>query len=123
TGYSTRKVPIQATDGAVQELWYLQYKDETGEAHLVKGSMAGIRRSLKEGLLGDASNVLASRSKSGEFMPLKSHPEFRDLVVSAAPLSRSGVAALPDLRPATPISGTPTPSAGPATPTGVHVAT
>src|SRR5947209_2766785 len=123
TGYSTRKVPIQATDSAVQELWYLEYKDETGETHLVKGSMAGIRRSLKEGLLGDASNVLASRSKSGEFMPLKSHPEFRDLVVSAAPLSKSNATMPVGLRPATPATGTPIPAGGPATPANVRLPT
>ena len=124
TGYSTRKVPAPATDGPVQELWYLQYKDETGESHLVKGNMAGIRRSLKEGLLGDASNVLASRSKSGEFLPLKSHPEFRDLVISAAPLAKgSGPVPVPDGRAATPASGTPTPAGGPATPSGVRVPT
>jgi eukaryotic-like serine/threonine-protein kinase len=132
TGHSTRKVVVPATDGATpEELWYLQYKDETGETHLVKGNMAGIRRSLKEGLLGDASNVVASRSKSGEFMPLKSHPEFRDLVVSAAPLSsrsNSAVMPLPENKPATtgsrPGSGTATPSTGPTTPaSGVTVPT
>src|SRR5205823_14374559 len=42
TGHSTRKIEITANDdGAAQELWYLQYKDETGETHLVKGNMAG----------------------------------------------------------------------------------
>jgi serine/threonine protein kinase len=90
TGQSTRKATVANADGAVQDNWYLQYQDETGENHMVKGSMEGIRRSLKEGLLGDASNVVASRSKSGQFLPLKSHPEFRDLVVSAAPLSGQG---------------------------------
>jgi hypothetical protein len=57
---------------------------------MVKGNATGIRRSLKEGLLGDATNVLISRTKSGGFEPLRSHPEFRDLVVTAAPLSGSG---------------------------------
>jgi len=63
TGQSTRKAPTPAeADGAVQDTWFLQYHDETGESHMVKGSMESIRRSLKEGLLGDASNVVASRS-------------------------------------------------------------
>jgi eukaryotic-like serine/threonine-protein kinase len=102
TGHSTRKPPEPGQDGAPQEEWYLQYRDETGQMVMVKGNVEGIRRSLKERLLGDASNVLASRSKSGQFMPLRSHPEFRDLVVSAAPLSHhgSGIVAIP--KPATP---------------------
>jgi serine/threonine protein kinase len=119
TGQSTRKAASPGADGAVQDTWFLQYQDETGESHVVKGSMESIRRSLKEGLLGDASNVVASRSKSGQFLPLKSHPEFRDLVVSAAPLanqSGSGTIAVASARPETPASGvrvpTPTPSSG-----------
>jgi len=118
TGQSTRKTPAPEADGAVQDTWFLQYQDETGETHMVKGSMEGIRRSLKEGLLGDAGNVVASRSKSGQFLPLRSHPEFRDLVVSAAPLSSSGsgTTAVPSSKAATPAGGvrvpTPTPSSG-----------
>ncbi len=118
TGQSTRKTPAPEADGVVQDTWFLQYQDETGETHMVKGSMMGIRRSLKEGLLGDAGNVVASRSKSGQFLPLKSHPEFRDLVVSAAPLSSSGsgTTAVPSSKSPTPAGGvrvpTPTPSSG-----------
>src|SRR5205807_8679185 len=66
---------------------------------------------LKDGLLGDASNVRASRTKTGPFENLRSYPEFRDLVVAPAPLAvprASGAAAavLPDGRgaPATPSS-------------------
>jgi hypothetical protein len=68
-------------------LWYLVYKDETGLAHTVKGTVLAVRRSLKDGLLGDASNVRAARTKSGPFELLRSYPEFRDMVVEAAPLS------------------------------------
>jgi eukaryotic-like serine/threonine-protein kinase len=117
TGQSTRKAPSPEADGEVQDTWFLQYQDETGESHMVKGSMVGIRRSLKEGLLGDAANVVASRSKSGQFLPLKSHPEFRDLVVSAAPLASSGGSGTTAVPPKpTPAGGvrvpTPTPSSG-----------
>jgi hypothetical protein len=86
TGKSTRRPPA---DAAVpqQEMWYLVYKDETGAAHTVKGTVSAIRRSLKDGLLGDASNVRASRIKAGPFEALRGYPEFRDLVVTAAPLS------------------------------------
>jgi serine/threonine protein kinase len=83
TGRSTRRTaPATDTAKSQQDVWYLVYKDEEGESHTVKGATSAIRRSLKEGLLGDAGNIRASRSKAGPFEPLRSHPEFRDLVVS-----------------------------------------
>src|SRR5208283_4046418 len=36
---------------------------------------------------GDAANIRASRIKTGPFEPLRSFPEFRDLVVTPVPLS------------------------------------
>jgi serine/threonine protein kinase len=89
TGHSTRKIPTPETLAA-QEIWYLVYRDENFEVHTVKGTVGAIRRSLKEGLLGDASNVRASRIKSGPFEPLRSYPEFRDLVVEPAPMALAG---------------------------------
>jgi serine/threonine protein kinase len=95
TGKSTRKMPVGEGVPGQQDIWYLVYQDEEGTAHTVKGSAAGIRRSLKEGLLGDASNIRASRKKSGGFEPLRCFPEFRDLVVlptaapAAAPVDKS----------------------------------
>jgi serine/threonine protein kinase len=87
TGHSTRKLaPIPDAD-ANPDLWYLVYRDEEEVVHTVKGTKSAIRKSLKEELLGDASNVRASRSKSGPFEPLRTHPEFRDLVIEPAPLS------------------------------------
>ena len=91
TGHSTRRGPSGASGGNAQEVWYLVYRDEAGQTHTVKGGTSAIRRSLKEGILGDAANVRASRIKSGPFEPLRDHPEFRDIVVSAAPLSGAGV--------------------------------
>lgn len=82
TGKSTRKVVAAADPGhSLQDIWYLVYKDDTGTTHTVKGSTEGIRRSLREGLLGDAGNVRACRTKSGPFELLRSHPEFRDMVL------------------------------------------
>jgi eukaryotic-like serine/threonine-protein kinase len=103
TGRSTRKV--QAGEGSLpaqQDIWYLVYQDEEGVAHTVKGTSGGIRRSLKEGLLGDASNIRASRKKSGGFEPLRCFPEFRDLVVLPAATSAPG--ANRPSRPAMPVS-------------------
>src|SRR6202021_1059670 len=87
TGHSTRRVPSTNSGTPASELWYLVYKDETGATHTVKGSTAAIRRSLKDGLLGDAENVRASRSKAGPFESLREYPEFRDMLVTAAPMS------------------------------------
>jgi serine/threonine protein kinase len=100
TGHSTRKIPT--LDNLIQEIWYLVYRDEEDQLHTVKGTATAIRRSLKDGLLGDASNVRASRTKAGPFEPLRSYPEFRDLVIAPAPM------ALPNSR-STP-TATPLPS-------------
>ena len=86
TGRSTRRVSSPNNVGNVQDLWYLIYKDEDGNQHTVKGSTPAIRRSLRDGLLGDADNVRASRNKTGPFEPLREHAEFRDLLVTAAAL-------------------------------------
>jgi len=88
TGRSTRKLPAAGdSNPGSTDVWYLVYKDEEGVTHTVKGSVNAIRRSLKDGLLGDASNVRASRTKTGPFENLRSYPEFRDLVVAPAPLA------------------------------------
>jgi serine/threonine protein kinase len=68
------------------DLWYLVYRDEEHETHTVKGTTDAIRKALRDGLLGDASNVRAGRTKSGQFLTLSAYPEFRDLVISPAPM-------------------------------------
>ncbi|MFN4261221.1 MAG: serine/threonine protein kinase [Gemmataceae bacterium] len=89
TGQSTRRTTT-ADAAPVADIWYLVYKDEEGTMHTVKGSTEGIRRSLKEGLLGDASNVRACRTKNGPFESLRGFPEFRDIVIAPAPLPVPG---------------------------------
>src|SRR5205823_3528792 len=91
TGHSTRRLPT-LSKGAQQELWYLVYRDDEGTTHTVKGSTAAIRRSLKDGHLGDAADIRASRTKAGPWESLRGYPEFRDLLVSAAPLPVPGAA-------------------------------
>ncbi len=81
TGHSTRPIPIPGEAEGTADLWYLAYKDEEGATHTVKGTQSAIRNSFKEGLLGDASNIRASRAKGGPFDLLRSFPEFRDLVL------------------------------------------
>jgi serine/threonine protein kinase len=80
TGRSTRKLTASA-EIPVSDIWYLVYTDDETVTHTVKGTLQGIRRSLKEGVLGDASNIRAARGKSGPFELLRNHPEFRDLVL------------------------------------------
>jgi hypothetical protein len=93
------------------------YKDEEGVAHTVKGSVSAIRRSLKEGLLGDASNIRASRTKTGPFENLRSYPEFRDLVVEPAPMTVPRAVNTPVGPPLdTPSARTPSPTEPRATP-------
>jgi serine/threonine protein kinase len=84
SGRGGAAVPTAKQESAPPDVWYLIYKDDEGTTHTVKGSTAGIRRSFQEGLLGDASNIRASRSKTGSFEPLLSMPEFRDLAPQAA---------------------------------------
>lgn len=86
TGHSTRRLPAKQSEKKQQDLWYLVYRDETGVTHTVKGTTGAIRRSINDGLLGDGITVRAARSKAGPFELLTSYPEFRDLLVTAAPI-------------------------------------
>jgi eukaryotic-like serine/threonine-protein kinase len=96
TGHSTKRVPAEGGSAPAQsELWYLVYKDDEGATHTVKGSGQAIRRSLRDGLLGDAANIRCSRAKAGPFDPLRDFPQFRDLLVTAAALPVPG-ATLPN---------------------------
>ena len=114
TGVSIRP-PAADAEAPARDLWYLVYRDDEGEQHTVKGTTDAIRKALKEGLLGDASNVRAGRSKTGQFHGLTVYPEFRDLVITAAPMpamtSPSGQAMRQ-----TPVPRHPTPFPIPQTP-------
>ena len=90
--------------GALPSYWYMTYTDDLGESQMVKGTIKGIRRSFKEGLLGDAENIRVARSKEGPYEPLKQRAEFRDLVVQpqAAPTPLSVAKKNTDVRPKTP---------------------
>jgi serine/threonine protein kinase len=90
TGHSTRRVTYTGSGNSVQDLWYLVYKDEEGTQHTVKGNTTAIRRSLRDGHLGDASNVRASRSKAGPFEELRGFPEFRDIVLGGGAQAQRG---------------------------------
>ena len=117
TGHSTKRVTPVAGVPSEQDLWYLVYKDDQGAMHTVKGSTSAIRRSLKEGLLGDASNVRASKVKTGPFEQLRGYPEFRDMIVAPTPASVPNMAISPTTQPPpVPVNSTP-PRKAPATQT------
>jgi serine/threonine protein kinase len=99
TGHSTKRVGPVAGGPNEQDLWYLVYKDDQGSMHTVKGSTSAIRRSLKEGLLGDAGNVRASRAKTGPFEQLRGYPEFRDMIVAPTPATMPAGGSTPATQP------------------------
>ncbi len=87
TGRSTRKSQLQPAPVGEKETWYLSWKDEKEEVHSVMGTLGAVRRSIKEGLLGDAANISdrkirASRTKEGPFQALRDLPEFRDIALT-----------------------------------------
>ncbi|MGL6097366.1 MAG: protein kinase domain-containing protein [Fimbriiglobus sp.] len=67
-----------------EDYWYMVYRDETGQQRTVKGTTDSIRKNLTAGALGDTTSILMCRTKQGQFIPIKSIPEFRDLVVPAS---------------------------------------
>ncbi|WP_439621645.1 serine/threonine protein kinase [Gemmata sp.] len=90
TGQSRTAPPrpgAQPAPAATSDVWYLVYKDETNTTHTVKGNTESIRNALRDDLLGDPSLILVSRTKAGQFQPLSSMAEFRDLVVAPAALA------------------------------------
>jgi eukaryotic-like serine/threonine-protein kinase len=86
TGSDSLGGPADGGVSTIMDWWYMVYKDEDGVIHTVKGTMQGIRRSLKEHLLGNASGIRVSRDKKGPFEALRSHPEFSDLATEPAEL-------------------------------------
>jgi serine/threonine protein kinase len=86
TGAHQAAAPVQNA----ADVWYLVYKDETGTTHTVKGSTESIRNAIRDNLLGDTSLILVNRTKTGQFQPLSSVPEFRDMVVAPAALPSPG---------------------------------
>lgn len=74
----TAMVPALAAD-----VWYLVYRDENNQPHTVKGSTESIRKALRDKLLGDPTGIVVSRTKHGQFAPIQSTAEFRDLVPAA----------------------------------------
>ena len=78
-GRSTRPSDRVSPAPGEPAIWSLRDTDDAGKACLVKGTRGAVRRSLKEGLLGDARHVSGSRAKSGPFKALSQWAEFRDL--------------------------------------------
>lgn len=90
TGRSA-KVPGAPKRATRADLWYVVYEDADGVGHETSGPQHDIRRSLQEGILGDAGKVRVSASRDGPFEPLRNLAEYRDLVLS--PPTRGGAKA------------------------------
>ena len=93
TGHSTR-ARITGTQPGLEtvhlvDYWYMVYTDDEAVVHTVKGTTNGVRRSLKEGLLGDADQIRIARTKTGPFEAIRHFAEFRDLVVQPSKMSTS----------------------------------
>jgi eukaryotic-like serine/threonine-protein kinase len=87
TGHCTK--PLSGTEAGLEkpmDQWYITYTDEEAVVHTVRATLKGIRRSFRDGLIGDAENVRVARSHAGPFEPLRQFPEFRDLVVQPGKL-------------------------------------
>jgi serine/threonine protein kinase len=124
TGHSTRRVSQTLGSEGKADVWYLVYRDDEGTQHTVKGSTTAIRRSLRDGLLGDASNVRAARAKSGPFESLRGYPEFRDLVLAGVIASSTQASASRQGRPSNSAipSAAPTPPVNPSRPAPIPAA-
>jgi serine/threonine protein kinase len=77
-------LPAGPALAGADDLWYMVYKDEVGGSKTVKGTTDSIRRNIQAGALGDLNAILVSRTKTGQFVPLRSVPEFRDMILGAA---------------------------------------
>ena len=73
----THLVPV------ADDLWYMVFYD-CGFPKTVKGTTDTVRRNVQAGVLGDLSVILVSRTKAGPFSPLRSVPEFRDLLLDGS---------------------------------------
>lgn len=120
TGSSALPTAAAVRRPPTDDLWYLVYRDARGEPHTVKGTTDGIRRNVATGSLGEVGSIVVCRTKTGQFAPLKSVPEFRDLVVpGTTPASAIGPGPVPRLASATvpDVNESPTPPVGAAAPT------
>jgi serine/threonine protein kinase len=101
-----------------EDQWYLVHRDTAGELHTVRGTTDAIRRNVAAGSLGEAGSIVVSRTKTGQFSPLKSVPEFRDLVVpGTTPAPAVIMGPVPRLTAASDADGPATPPTGAAAPT------
>ncbi|HZZ78710.1 MAG TPA: serine/threonine-protein kinase [Gemmataceae bacterium] len=115
SGHNTNEVvSTEPGVGTLPSCWYIVYTDEEGETHTVKGTTKGIRRSLRDGLLGDAENIKVSRAKEGPFDPLKQFAEFRDVILQPAEKLSDTLFKRPGASPGSkPATSKPTPTSKP----------
>lgn len=89
------RVPASAPEPGMSELWYMVYRGLDGKVYTVKGTAENIRRNARAGLLGDINQIVVCRTKAGPFLAMRAVAEFRDLVITPAPVSAVGSPHLP----------------------------
>jgi serine/threonine protein kinase len=117
TGQVTRKLAPISGD-TPSDIWYLIYTDTDGVIHTAKGSIDGIRRSVRDGRLGDVASLRVSCSKSGPFDVARDRAEFRDVIVMPEPVIPPPPRSMPPARTPIPPTKSPAPS-----PSAFHVVT
>ncbi len=79
-GATTRRIDSGTVVDSSPDRWFLYYYDREGILHTLKGSLDGVRRSIKNGEFGDPERVRIARTKNGPFESLRRYGEFRDLL-------------------------------------------
>jgi serine/threonine-protein kinase len=72
----------EASDRPAPALWYLRYRDRTGQLCKAKATTRQVLQRLREGRVPPEAE--ASRQPQGEFQPLSAIPEFRQAVAEPA---------------------------------------
>jgi serine/threonine-protein kinase len=78
------------TDGKVPDdtgFWYLRFKDQSGTQKIAKLTQAQVLQRLREGKL--TLRAVAARSPQGDYRPLGTQPEFRDVVLTETASTKS----------------------------------
>ena len=78
---TSRPATTEPPPPPAEDLWYMVYRDAANKTHTVKGATESIRKNLAAGALGDPATILVSRTKAGQFQPLRNAPEFRDIAM------------------------------------------
>jgi serine/threonine protein kinase len=127
-GPRVRTPPEENLDATLTNLWHLLYRDPDGVIHSTRETTEGVRRAMRDGSLGAATELRLSRRPQGPFEPARNFAEFRDLASAAdtMPAGPNGVIDYGDDEEDVPLApapfATPEPAAVPTSPPILHTA-